>query len=126
MSPLIEVTGWTLIHFVWQGTLLALATAAALGACRRSAADIRYAIACLGLTAMLATAAATAVMGTLPGNAAFLSGDQLAPASRTRGADRGIGRRRREHSRPPRVRPVRERRARARCCRSSCGSGWQA
>ena len=23
MSPLIEVTGWTLIHFVWQGTLLA-------------------------------------------------------------------------------------------------------
>ena len=58
MSPWIEVTGWTLIHFVWQGTLLALATAAALGACRRSAADIRYAIACLGLAAMLATAGA--------------------------------------------------------------------
>ena len=83
MSPLIEVTGWTLIHFVWQGTLLALATAAALGACRRSAADIRYAIACLGLTAMLATAAATAVMGTLPGKTAFPSGAQLAQASRT-------------------------------------------
>ena len=82
MSPWIEVTGWTLIHFVWQGTLLALATAAALGACRRSAADIRYAIACLGLAAMLATAAATAVRGTLPGNAAFLSADQLSPASR--------------------------------------------
>ena len=81
MSPWIEVTGWTLIHFVWQGTLLALATAAALGACRRSAADIRYAIACLGLAAMLATAAATAVRGTLPGNAAFLSADQLSPAS---------------------------------------------
>ena len=82
MSPLIEVTGWTLIHFVWQGTLLALATAAALGACRRSSADVRYAIACLGLTAMLATAAATAVRGTLPGNAAFLAGDRLATASR--------------------------------------------
>ena len=82
MSPWIEVTGWTLIHFVWQGTLLALATAAALGACRRSAADIRYAIACLGLAAMLATAAATAVRGTLPGNAAFLSADQLSPAGR--------------------------------------------
>ena len=82
MSPWIEVTGWTLIHFVWQGTLLALATAAALGACRRSAADIRYAIACLGLAAMLATAAATAVRGTLPGHAAFLSADQLSPAGR--------------------------------------------
>jgi len=82
MSPWIEVTGWTLIHFVWQGTLLALATAAALGACRRSAADIRYAIACLGLAAMLATAAATAVRGTLAGNAAFLSADQRSPAGR--------------------------------------------
>ena len=62
--------------------MLALATAAALGACRRSAADIRYAIACLGLAAMLATAAATAVRGTLPGHAAFLSADQLSPAGR--------------------------------------------
>ena len=107
MSPWIEVTGWTLIHFVWQGTLLALATAAALGACRRSAADIRYAIACLGLAAMLATAAATAVRGTLPGNATFLSADQLSPASRLGDADRGSGRRRgnaavrRESGRPP-------------------------
>ena len=71
MNPWIEVTGWTLIHFVWQGTLLALATAAALGLCRRSAAEVRYAIACLGLTAMLATVGATAVMGTLSGNASF-------------------------------------------------------
>jgi beta-lactamase regulating signal transducer with metallopeptidase domain len=80
MSPWIEVTGWTLIHFVWQGTLLALATAAALGLCRRSAAEVRYAIACLGLTAMLATVAATAVMGTLPGTVAF-SGNTAAAAS---------------------------------------------
>ena len=71
MNPWIEVTGWTLIHFVWQGTLLALATAAALGLCRRAAAEVRYAIACLGLAAMLATAGATAVMGTLSGNASF-------------------------------------------------------
>ena len=46
MNPWIEVTGWTLIHFVWQGTLLALATAAALGAVpplggRRSATSSR-------------------------------------------------------------------------------------
>jgi beta-lactamase regulating signal transducer with metallopeptidase domain len=77
MNPWIEVTGWTLIHFVWQGTLLALATAAALGLCRRSAAEVRYAVACLGLTAMLATVGATAVMGTLSGNAPF-SGNSVA------------------------------------------------
>ena len=60
MNPWIEITGWTLIHFVWQGTLLALATAAALGLCRRSTAQVRYVMACLGLVAMLGTVAATA------------------------------------------------------------------
>ena len=71
MNPWIEVTGWTLIHFVWQGTLLAFGTAVALGLCRRSAAEARYVIACLGLTAMLATAAATAVAGTIRDRAPF-------------------------------------------------------
>ena len=66
MNPWIETTGWTLIHFVWQGTLLALATAAALGLCRRSTAQVRYVVACLGLTSMLVTAAATAVRARFP------------------------------------------------------------
>ena len=84
MNPWIELTGWTLIHFVWQGTLLALGTAAALGLCRRSAAEVRYAIGCLGLTAMLATAAATAVMSARSGTASFAgngAGSAGAPAS---------------------------------------------
>ena len=60
MNPWIEVTGWTLIHFVWQGALIALATAAVLHGCRRP--QVRYAIACTGLAAMLASAAATALV----------------------------------------------------------------
>jgi beta-lactamase regulating signal transducer with metallopeptidase domain len=82
MNPWIEATGWTLIHFVWQGTLLTLATAAALGLCRRSAAQVRYVVACLGLTAMLVTAAATAVAVTFPGGASAFSTDRVPPAGR--------------------------------------------
>jgi beta-lactamase regulating signal transducer with metallopeptidase domain len=60
MSAVIETTGWTLIHFAWQGALLALVTAAALHRCRRP--QVRYAVACGGLAAMIAVAAATALL----------------------------------------------------------------
>ena len=57
--------GWALIHFVWQGGLIALATAAALASCRHRSSETRYAIACAGLVAMLAAPAITAaVVGT--------------------------------------------------------------
>ena len=55
-----HVIGWTLIHFVWQGGLLAIAVAAGLRLCRRRSPAARYAIACAGLTAMLAAPAITA------------------------------------------------------------------
>ena len=54
MQAWMQVTGWTLIHFVWQGGLVAVATAVGLRLCRRRSPEARYAIACLGLTAMLA------------------------------------------------------------------------
>ena len=57
--------GWALIHFVWQGGLIALATAAALASCRRRSSETRYAIACAGLVVMLAAPAITAaIVGT--------------------------------------------------------------
>ncbi len=56
------VTGWTLVHFVWQGGLLAVATAAGLRLCRRRSSTTRYAVACLGLTAMLAAPAVTSAV----------------------------------------------------------------
>ena len=60
MNAWMHVTGWTLIHFVWQGALLALSTAAALRLIRLRSPEARYAIACAGLTAMLATPLVTA------------------------------------------------------------------
>ena len=62
MQAWMLVTGWTLIHFVWQGGLLAVATAAGLRLCRRRSSTTRYAVACLGLTAMLAAPAVTSAV----------------------------------------------------------------
>jgi beta-lactamase regulating signal transducer with metallopeptidase domain len=68
MNPWIQVTGWTLIHFVWQAALLAIATALSLWLCRRRSPNVRYAVACVGLAAMLAAPAVTAVVMLEPGS----------------------------------------------------------
>jgi beta-lactamase regulating signal transducer with metallopeptidase domain len=53
MSTWIPVIGWTLIAFTWQGGLLWVATAAGLRICRRRSSHARYAVACVGLAAMV-------------------------------------------------------------------------
>ncbi len=50
-AALIDSVGWTLLHFVWQGTLLGCATALALTALRNGQAATRYLVACAGLLA---------------------------------------------------------------------------
>jgi uncharacterized protein (TIGR03435 family) len=57
-----QIAGWVLVHFVWQGTALALAAGLSLYVCRRQSAGVRYVIACSMLVVMLATAAATAAI----------------------------------------------------------------
>jgi hypothetical protein len=54
------VLGWTLIHFLWQGTAIALALAMALAVLPRRAARIRYAASCFALLLMLIVPAVTA------------------------------------------------------------------
>ena len=51
-TPLAQAIGWTLVHSLWEGALVALVLAAAFGAMRSSRG--RYAAACLALLAMLA------------------------------------------------------------------------
>jgi uncharacterized protein (TIGR03435 family) len=60
MNDAIHVVGWTLVHFAWQGALVALTAAAALYLLRHAAPQSRYAVACLALAAMLVLPAATA------------------------------------------------------------------
>src|SRR5215218_773876 len=59
-QPAAQVIGWALVHFVWQGALIGVLTALALAALRRSAADIRYVVASIGLSLMLTLPAVTA------------------------------------------------------------------
>ena len=60
MSAWTYVVGWTLIHFVWQGAVLAAVAAAALQLARRRSPTVRYVIGCAVLAAMLASPVMTA------------------------------------------------------------------
>jgi beta-lactamase regulating signal transducer with metallopeptidase domain len=60
----IEVLGWTLIHFTWQGTLVALSLAGVLRMLRGSSTNTRYAAACVALLLMLSLPLSTiAIIG---------------------------------------------------------------
>ena len=51
-TPLAEGLGWTLFHFLWEGTVIAMALAAVLVLCRPSSPRLRYAMACLTMLLM--------------------------------------------------------------------------
>jgi beta-lactamase regulating signal transducer with metallopeptidase domain len=53
-SPGVRGVGLALVHFIWQGTLIALTVAVALHLFRRSAPQVRYLIGCVALGAMIA------------------------------------------------------------------------
>ena len=60
-SPLVRAIGFALLQFLWQGAAIWAVTALVLTALRRQTAQARYAAACLGLAAMVAAPAITAV-----------------------------------------------------------------
>ncbi len=64
MTPLVEVVGWTLVHFVWQGALVAVAISLALEFLVFRSAHARYIVSCLGLFAMLAAPGITLAVAT--------------------------------------------------------------
>src|SRR3954451_6775027 len=57
--PGVELFGWALIHFLWQGTIVALVIGALLFTLRHAHANTRYVVACAGLLVMAACPAAT-------------------------------------------------------------------
>ncbi len=46
LLPAIEALGWTLLHFVWQGTLVALAFGCFLAFSQSLSPRVRYAAGC--------------------------------------------------------------------------------
>ena len=87
---IVEGVGWVLLHFVWEGTVIALALAALLALTRDGQARLRYALSCGALTLMLVAALATAG-AVMAGRAGASSGEPalgaiatLRPACRCR------------------------------------------
>ena len=62
MNPWIDVAGWTLVHFVWQGAIAAAAGAAVLHLLRAASPQARYIAACAVLAVMVAAPAMTAAV----------------------------------------------------------------
>ena len=60
-QPVAHALGWTLLHFCWQGLLLAILLASVLWLLRGSSADVRYATACGALALMVTMPVATFV-----------------------------------------------------------------
>lgn len=61
MTPMTQAVGWALVHFVWQGTLVALGLAAGLALLRPRSAAVRYAASVGALALLLVLPAATAL-----------------------------------------------------------------
>ena len=55
----VRAVGWTLLHFVWEGSLAAALLAVAMVLLRRASANLRYGVACLVMLSMVASAGTT-------------------------------------------------------------------
>lgn len=80
MSAWAHVVGWALVHFLWQGALIALVFAGVNRAARRSAPALRYWAACAALGLMMAAPLATGAWlagaaRAVPADAARLAGE---------------------------------------------------
>jgi hypothetical protein len=62
MTSWIDVVGWTLVHFVWEGALIAVIAACLLRFLRASRPQFRYIVACAALAVMLVSPVATALV----------------------------------------------------------------
>lgn len=58
-APLVVSLGWALLHFLWQGTLIAIILAGVNLCLRRADARLRYAADCIALLLMLAAVVST-------------------------------------------------------------------
>src|SRR5712692_423518 len=58
-KPIFQALGWTLIHFIWEGALVAILYASVSVLLLRSTANVRYAAACIAMLLMLIAPAAT-------------------------------------------------------------------
>lgn len=87
-KPIFQALGWTLIHFIWEGALIAILYASVNVLLRRSTANVRYAAACIAMLMMLTAPAVTIFVVTrmqgpplFGGPAAIVTNSQTASVS---------------------------------------------
>ena len=51
--PLVQSLGWMLLHFIWQGAVIAAVLAIVLSLMRQMSANARYITCCAGMLLML-------------------------------------------------------------------------
>jgi bla regulator protein BlaR1 len=71
--PVLQTLGWTLLHFIWQGALVALLYAGVALSLKRATANLRYTVACACMLLMLALPVATFFHLDANANAASLN-----------------------------------------------------
>lgn len=83
--PLTEALGWTLIHFLWQGTLVGIVAAIALAAMRNRTASARYLASIMSLAVMAICPLVTAgvLVSQIPAAAPAVVDVEPAPAIET-------------------------------------------
>src|SRR5687768_9951672 len=83
-QPIFQALGWALIHFIWQGALVAILFGGASYFLRRNSANLRYATACGALLVMLGLPVITGVFIYLSSSSRMVTGeyagDQVAQA----------------------------------------------
>ena len=60
--PTVDLLGWTLLHFVWQGALLAALLAGVLHLLQNHTPRVRYAVSCVALLGLFALPVGTSVL----------------------------------------------------------------
>lgn len=58
-KPVFQALGWALVHFIWQGAIVAILYAGTAVLLRKRAANVRYSVACAAMLLMLALPVAT-------------------------------------------------------------------
>jgi beta-lactamase regulating signal transducer with metallopeptidase domain len=61
-KPIFQALGWTLIHFIWQGCVIALLYAVASLLLRKFSANVRYAAACAAMLLMFVAPVVTMIV----------------------------------------------------------------
>ncbi len=102
---IVERVGWVLLHFVWQGTLIALALAVLLAVTREGHARLRYILSCGALVLMLAATLATAALMRSTDGSALPGEVMVAPGSTPPTLSASAGRRADHAGIPGRVSP---------------------